>query len=284
MSLSRPYFALWRQAFAPTPVKSGGTQPFALQEKVRPLKYTFWDYTVSSGAGEARYILCEAARCAKWRPSAVLKPSLVAHRWCCKFVRQSVYARLFCSQTSNVCRFMHNQQWQCTAPPQSLSQTGENSFWLWEGHPKQFYKPLTEAEDAAAWAVKSGKLQQPSGMRYANSPMPSQLNEQHQQQFAGYWSQQDDRILSPYMPGYQCQEPRSNSSPALSIEPVTGHQGTLFSCCSCAFSMHFHAPRFILCSFWRPACFMMLSCCTYIQVLRQGLTWCFQKNLKMTTC
>ncbi|KAL0052512.1 hypothetical protein WJX82_003279 [Trebouxia sp. C0006] len=40
-----------RAAFAPTPVKSGGTQPFALQEKVRPLKYTFWDYTVSSGAG-----------------------------------------------------------------------------------------------------------------------------------------------------------------------------------------------------------------------------------------
>ena len=146
-------------------------------------------------------------------------------------MRQSVCARLFCSQTSNVCRFMHNQQRQCTAPPESLRQTGENSFWLSEGHPKPSLKPVTEAEDAAAWAVKSGKLQQQSGMRYANSSMPSQLNEQHQQQFSGYWSRQDDRILSPYMPGYQCQEPRPNSSPALSIEPVTGHQGTLLSCC-----------------------------------------------------
>ncbi|DBA73121.1 TPA: hypothetical protein ACH3X2_010057 [Trebouxia sp. C0005] len=120
---------------------------------------------------------------------------------------------------------MHSQQRQCTAPTESLSQTGENSFWLWEGHPKQILKPITEAEDAAAWAVKSGKLQQHFGMRYANSPMPGQLNEQHQQQLLGYWSQQDDRILSPYMPGYQSQELRPNSSPALSIEPVTGQQG-----------------------------------------------------------
>ncbi|DBA86194.1 TPA: hypothetical protein ACH3X1_005701 [Trebouxia sp. C0004] len=124
---------------------------------------------------------------------------------------------------------MHNQQRQCTAPTESLSQTGESSFWLWEGHPKQFQKPVAEAEDAAAWAVKSGKLQQQFGMRYANSSMPSQLSEQHQQQFLGYWSQQDDRILSPYMPGYQSQEPRPNSSPALSIEPVTDirNQGSL---------------------------------------------------------
>jgi len=177
---------------------------------------------------------------------------------------------------------MHNQQRQCTAPTESLSQTGESSFWLWEGHPKQFLKPVAEAEDAAAWAVKSGKPQQQFGMRYANSSMPGQLNEQHQQQFLGYWSQQDDRILSPYMPGYQSQEPRTNSSPALSIEPVTGHQGTLLSC---AFSMRLHAPDFILCSLWRPACFMTLSCCICMQVLlRQGLTWCFQKNLKITTC
>ena len=187
---------------------------------------------------------------------------MVAQKWCCKLVRQHVCARLFCSETISACRFMHNQQRQCTAPPESLRQTGENSFWLWEGHPKQSLKPVTEAEDAAAWAVKSGKLQQQSGMRYANSSMPSQLNEQHQQQCSGYWSRQDDRILSPYMPGYQCQEPRPNSSPALSIEPVTGHQGTLLSCCSCAFSMHLHASSFILCSLWRPACFMTLSCCT----------------------
>ncbi len=54
---------------------------------------------------------------------------------------------------------MHNQQRQCTAPTESLSQTGESSFWLWEGHPKQFLNPVAEAEDAAAWAVKSGKPQ-----------------------------------------------------------------------------------------------------------------------------
>ena len=168
---------------------------------------------------------------------------MVAQKRCYKLVRQHICARLFCNQKLSACRFMHNQQRQCTAPTGSLSQTGESSFWLWEGHPKQFLKPV--AEDAAAWAVKSGKLQQQSGMRYANSSMPSQMNEQHQQQFLGYWSQQDDRILSPYMPGYQSQEPRSNSSPGLSIEPVTGHQGTLLLCSSACMSCtrcHFMQP------------------------------------------
>lgn len=136
----------------------------------------------------------------------------------------SVFLATFTNKCS--CRLMHNQSWQYPAPADSCCPTGESSFWLWEGHPKNCAEPPVEAvEDAAAWALKSGSLQQKAGMRYANSSTPGRLEDQHQQQqFAEYWSRQDDRILSPYMPGFQCQDSRPHSSPALSIEPLAGPQ------------------------------------------------------------
>lgn len=126
---------------------------------------------------------------------------------------------------------MHTHNWQYTAPSESLCPTGERSFWLWEGHPKQFAEPAAvAAESASAWALKSGELQQQAGMRHA---VPSQPDDQHQQQLADYWSQQDDRILSPYVPGYQFQDSGPHTSLAVSIEHETGRQeGTLpYSCC-----------------------------------------------------
>lgn len=138
---------------------------------------------------------------------------------------------------------MHTHNWQYTAPSESLCPTGERSFWLWEGHPKQFAEPAAvAAESASAWALKSGELQQQAGMRHAVSSQP---DEQHQQQLAEYWSQQDDRILSPYMPGYQFQESRPHTSPAGSIEHETGRQeGTLPQSCfpRVFFVLHTHPP------------------------------------------
>ena len=129
-------------------------------------------------------------------------------------------------KVSRVCRLMHHQSWQYSAPGESQFPTVESSFWLWEGHPKSAVEPVVEAvQDASAWALKSGKLQQTPGMRYANNSTPGHSEDQHQQQqFADYWSRQDDKMLSPYMPGYQLKEERPHSSPALSTELATGHQ------------------------------------------------------------
>lgn len=121
---------------------------------------------------------------------------------------------------------MHHQSWQYSAPGESQFPTVESSFWLWDGHPKSGVEPAVEAvQDASAWALKSGKLHQTPGMRYATDSTPGHSEDQHQQQqFADYWSRQDDKMLSPYMPGYQLKEERPHSSPALSTELATGHQ------------------------------------------------------------
>ncbi|KAL3157768.1 hypothetical protein ABBQ32_012194 [Trebouxia sp. C0010 RCD-2024] len=54
-------------------------------------------------------------------------------------------------------------------------------------------------------------------MRTGSTSTPGSIDEQQQQhhQFMHYWSRQDDKILSPYMPGYHSPEAR-HYSPALS--------------------------------------------------------------------
>ena len=133
---------------------------------------------------------------------------------------------------------MRDQTWQYSSSADSHLTPTDTSFWLWEGRPKNL-QPLgvtAEAKQAApSWALKLGKVQHRPEMQYASTSAAGNVDEQQQQQqhhqqqqqqqqhqqqqqqqqFMDYWSRQDDRILSPYMPGYQAQQPRPYS-PALS--------------------------------------------------------------------
>ena len=117
---------------------------------------------------------------------------------------------------------MRDQTWQYSSSADSHLIPTDTDFWLWEGHPKSFQPSDVTAEtkqDALSWACKLGKVQHRFEMQYAGTSAPGSMDDdqqqQQQQQFVDYWSREDDRILSPYMPGYQAQQSRPHS-PALS--------------------------------------------------------------------
>ena len=114
---------------------------------------------------------------------------------------------------------MHDQTCQYPSSANSHLTPTDTDFWLWEGHPEGFQASVVTAEtkqDAPSWALKLGKEQYRPEMQYASTSAADNMDEQQQQQqFMDYWSRQDDRILSLYMPGYQAQQSRPQS-PALS--------------------------------------------------------------------
>lgn len=123
---------------------------------------------------------------------------------------------------------MREQTWQHSSSADSHLTPTDTDFWLWEGHPKSFQPADVTAEtkqDAQSWACKLGKVQHRPEMQYVSTSAAGKMDDNHQhqhqeqqqqqQQVMDYWSRQDDRILSPYMPGYQAQQSRPHS-PALS--------------------------------------------------------------------
>lgn len=112
---------------------------------------------------------------------------------------------------------MRDQSWEYSSCEASHITPTDTDFWLWQGHPKCFQPSGVPAEakvDAASLALKPGKMQHRPAMQSVSTSAPGNMDEQ-QQQFMDYWSRQDDRSLSPYMPGYPAQESWPHS-PALS--------------------------------------------------------------------
>lgn len=163
---------------------------------------------------------------------------------------------------------MRDQTCQCSSSADSHLTPTDTDFWLWEGHPKGFQPSVVTAEtkqDALSRALKLGKVQYRPEMQYASTSAANNMDEQ-QQQFMDYWSRQDDRILSPYMPGYQAQQSRPHS-PALSSGLASSlREGK---------SAHLH-PAFV-CTFllyaivvwFRPPKFTSLSICRHDAPERQ---------------
>ena len=114
---------------------------------------------------------------------------------------------------------MRDQTWQYSSSAGNHLTPTDTDFWLWEGHPKSFQPSDVTSETkqaASSWALKLGKVRQRPEMQHANTSAAGNADDQQQQQqFMDYWSRQDDRILSPYMLGYQAQQPTTHS-PALS--------------------------------------------------------------------
>lgn len=118
---------------------------------------------------------------------------------------------------------MRDQSWQYLSSANSQLTPTDTDSWLWEGRPKSFQPSCVVAETenhAPSWTVT---IQRKSEMQHANTSFPGTLDDQQQQQFMDYWSRQDDRILSPYMPGYQAQPARPHS-PALASTLREGKQ------------------------------------------------------------
>ena len=116
---------------------------------------------------------------------------------------------------------MQDLRWSNNTADQIQQQTAQGNNWLWERHKHTASAEPAFAQAATAWALKSSLMQPSAGMDYG-----SHHDGDMQQQFADYWSQQDDAVLSPYLPGYQENQSRPDSSPAVSIEPVQSqHEG-----------------------------------------------------------
>ena len=177
------------------------------------------------------------------------------------------------SSEPSLATLMQSTRWPNTAVEHSQRQAEHNPNWPWDHH-KHFVEPVDSAytQHATGWALKSSTMHDHSDVNLATR----QEDHQQQQQFADYWSQQDDTLLSPYLPGHQGPQSRPDSSPAVSIEPAQSyHEGMSVNSRSQLWAQE------LQCSLAHSG----LSIFSLLQEqLQPEVTWDFLKSWRMTVC